>query len=111
MRTTPVRSRVRASRILPLAVAISSVGLLALGSPAGAAPVIATFTTPGVVAGGFTVPTGVCFVTITADGGPGGTGEGGAAGGVGAEATGRVPVTPGSVLTVVVAGAGAAATV
>jgi hypothetical protein len=53
------------------------------------------------------VPPGICLVTITADGSHGATGrntEG--PGGAGATVSGRVDVTPGSTLSVHVAGAG-----
>jgi hypothetical protein len=60
------------------------------------------------------VPTGICFVTVTADGGHGGATTDGmspeAGGGAGAEVTARVPVTPGDQLAVEVGGAGGGGT-
>ena len=65
-----------------------------------------TSTTPGFQASAATVPAGVCFVTITADGGRGATGQNtfGLAG-VGATVSGRVAVPEGSTLSVQVGGA------
>ena len=55
------------------AVALSAAGLWAVGGPAVAAPVeLFSSSTPGVQS--VTVPTGVCFVSVTADGGHGGGG-------------------------------------
>lgn len=53
----------------------------------------------------YTVPQGVTAVTIIADGAQGGNN-----GGLGAEITGTIAVTPGEVLTILVGGAGAAGT-
>ena len=56
------------------------------------------------------VPAGICFVTITADGGHGGNGvrhlRRGGDGGLAASVTARVGVTPDTTLTVLVGGAG-----
>jgi len=67
------------------------------GAPAGA--VTETFTEPG--ADAFTVPTGICSVAITADGGRGG-GIGETAGGVAAGVGGRITVAPGLTLDIFV---------
>ena len=89
-------------------VALAAAPLLAVADPVGAAPVSQTFSSPGAAA--YTVPTGVCYVTVSATGGGGGTGRSGGAGGVGATVSGRVLVPPGAVLSIVVAGRGVDAT-
>ena len=80
-----------------------------LGSSLNAAPVSQPFTTPG--AATFAVPAGICFVTITASGGQGGSAFTGGTptnpGADGATVTARVAVTPGQSLSIFVAGAGA----
>ena len=86
-------------------------GALAFGAtPVGAAPMsLFSSSTPGFQANAATVPAGICFVSITADGGHGATGlntQG--PGGAGAAVSGRVDVTPGSTLSVHVAGGGSA---
>ena len=62
------------------------------------------FTTAGEHA--FTVPAGVTSLQVRAVGGHGGTGNGGAAGGLGATATATLAVTPGETLYAEVAGDG-----
>ena len=96
-----------------LSVGLGVAGLVAggalwgLGTSASAATTgLFTSSTPGFQASAATVPAGICFVTITADGGHGGSGSSGD-GGVGATVTARVAVSPGEVLAVQVAGAGA----
>ena len=104
------RGWVGRSRIGLLVAGVAAAGLWLAGGSAGAAPMAQQFTTPG--ASSFAVPAAVCFVTITADGGHGGhaqSGTGGA-GGVAAMVEGRVGVSPGSVLSVLVAGGGAPGT-
>ena len=87
---------------------VAGAALVIGAAPAGAAPMtLFSSSTPGFQADPATVPAGICFVTITADGGHGATGlntEG--PGGAGASVNGRVDVTPGSTLSVHVAGAG-----
>ena len=52
--------------------------LLAVATPAGAAPVsLVSSSTPAVTPGAATVPAGICFVSITTEGGRGGGGAGG----------------------------------
>jgi hypothetical protein len=80
------------------------VGLAA--GPAGAAPTqLFSSSTPGFVASAATVPTGICFVTVTADGGHGGDSPS-ATGGAGATVTARVSVSVGGTLSVMVGGTG-----
>ena len=85
----------------------ASVALVLGSGSGGAATTLFTSTTPGFQASAATVPAGVCFVTITADGGRGATGQNtfGQAG-VGATVSGRVAVPEGSTLSVQVGGAG-----
>ena len=95
---------VRRTRIVVAGVAIGAAVLVGLGGVAGAAPVsLFSSVAPGVSS--VAVPAGVCFVTIVADGGHGGSP--GAIGGVGVEVTARFAVTPGTVLGIEVGGAGA----
>jgi hypothetical protein len=65
------RAKVRAIGLVAIAGA-GVVGLIVASGPASAAPVVTQFTSPGVVAGFYTVPAGACFVTLVADGGHGG---------------------------------------
>ena len=94
------------------AVALAAGGAVVVdAAPAGAVPGHdVVFNTPGL--GSFDVPAGVCFVTITADGGHGGagTGTGGVTmpGGAGVMVTGRVATSPGATFEVLVAGGGGA---
>jgi hypothetical protein len=94
---------------------ISSVGLavgvavVADTRRAEAVPtVLFSSSTSGFTANAATVPAGICFVRILADGGHGGPGNGNFvnAGGAGTAVDARVPVLPGSVLSVVVGGGG-----
>ena len=79
------------------------------GASSAFASVSQTFSYTGSAAG-FTVPTGVSQVTITADGAQGGQGKP-AVGGKGAQVQADVPVSPGETLNVVVGGAGGASVV
>src|SRR5262245_51291856 len=88
--------------------ALAAVALVFGAGPVSAQPeTLFTSATPGFQASAATVPAGICFVTITADGGHGATGgnESGV-GGVGAMVSGRVAVPEGSTLSVQVAGGG-----
>jgi hypothetical protein len=91
-----------------LAVFVSvgaGLGALVWAVPAAAAPAeLFSSSTPAFTSSS-PVPAGICFVTITADGGHGGGGEGDN-GGKGASVIARVPVTPGETLAVQVGGAG-----
>jgi hypothetical protein len=88
-----------------VAIAVAgAVGLIVTSGPASAAPVVTQFTSPGVVTGGYTVPAGVCFVTVVADGGQGGQQFGSP--GLGAQVSARFAVTPAEVLGIFGAGAG-----
>ena len=67
-------------RVLSLAVgtALATAGLVGLSGSASAAPTTlfssgASHLVPGFYASAATVPTGICFVTFTADGGHGGS--------------------------------------
>src|SRR5680860_1536542 len=87
-------------------VALAAGGLVLGVTPAGAAPITETFDSePG---DEFTVPAGVCEIDVDAFGGQGGAADdtGGGAGGMGGRATATIPVIPGEVLIVRVAGAG-----
>src|SRR5687767_9626727 len=94
-------------------------GLVAAGGwmvsgPSGAAPTeLFSSATPGFTASAATVPAGICFVSISADGGEGGANglETPLSGGAGANVTARVPVTPGATLSVQVGGAGEAGSI
>ena len=78
---------------------------LSSGGAAAAAPVtLLSSSTPG--SQSVDVPTGICFVSITADGGHGGAGPDAGEGGVAASVSARRPVTPGAALDVLVVGAG-----
>ena len=84
------------------AAALVSVVALAVG-PAGAQPTtVFSSDAQGLIPGAYavTVPAGVCFVTISADGGHGGTNASftTAPGGTGATVSIRVAVTPGETL-------------
>jgi uncharacterized repeat protein (TIGR01451 family) len=57
------------------------------------------------------VPSTICFVTVTADGGAGGANINSNDGAAGGSVTARIPVTPGAQFAVEVGGAGAASTV
>src|SRR5262249_4329289 len=81
--------------------------------PAGAAPPVTLFssTAPGYTAAAATVPVGVCAVTVTVDGGPGGDATSGPLtghGGAGAHISATLAVAPGAVLDVEVGGGGGA---
>src|SRR6202043_2831245 len=105
-----MRSRVVGAGLGVAATAFLGVAALVAGSgPAGAAPttLLPTGLPAGFHAGAATVPAGICFVTITADGGHGGVGSGGAAVAPGAMVSARVGVTPGQVLSIEVGGHGA----
>ncbi len=92
---------------------VGVVGLVAAGTvvvgagPAGALPgtVLFTSSTAGFTAAAAVVPANICDVTVTADGGPGGS-DGAVSGGAGASVTASLTVTPGQVLDVEVGGAG-----
>src|SRR5262245_1904845 len=93
--------------VFGVALLVSGLAVWGLSGSASAAPVsLFSSSTPGFVANAATVPAGICFVTIAADGGHGGASTGNA-GGVAASVSARVGVTPGSVLSVLVGGAGA----
>src|SRR5262245_53334525 len=88
------------------ASALASVPVLS--GIAHAAPTPVTFGFTG-AAQSFTVPPGVCSLSITAVGAGGGEGGGlqvSSAGGAGGSATATVTVVPGEVLTVMVGGQG-----
>jgi hypothetical protein len=98
-------NRVRRGGFGVLAGVLAAGGLAVVAAPAGAAPqTLFTSTGPGNVEDAAAVPAGVCFVTVTADGGEGGSTA--AAGGFGALVTARVAVAPGVALDVMVAGEG-----
>jgi hypothetical protein len=100
-------SRVRkiaAAAAVAVAMAIVSAAALGAASPAFAvSPVAIQFTSTGAVQT-WSVPTGVTKITVDLAGGQGGASYGG--GGVGAELTGTLSVTPGSTLNIVVGGYG-----
>jgi hypothetical protein len=91
-----------------VAAGLGAFGLALGGGPAGAAPV-ELFEASGPETGSATVPAGICFVTIRASGGVGGSN--GPAGGAGAVVEARVAVPEGASLNVLVAGAGGPAQV
>jgi hypothetical protein len=109
MSTLLPRSRrfaVRAGRLTAVAASTAFAPMIVTDS-AHAATVSTTFVFTGTMQS-FLTPPAICSVTITADGGHGGMSSGGGnPGGAAAAVTAHVPVTPGSVLTVLVAGAGA----
>ena len=76
-------------------------------APARSSSTLFSSSTPG-VASVPAVPSGICGVTITAEGGQGGSAftPGGTPGGTGASVTARFAVSPGDVLHVLVGGAG-----
>jgi hypothetical protein len=89
---------------------LGSIGLVAGAafvvdlSSAGAAPTaLFSSSTPGPQTAAVTIPGGICFVSVTADGAGGGTGfvnsTPASLGGFGAEVTARLAVTPGEALT------------
>src|SRR6266540_951329 len=97
----------RMRRVTVLAVTALAVGAAVASSPAasvGAQPVPQQFTTPG--SASFAVPDGICFVTVHADGGHGGSVPEEAVGGKGAMVAARVTVAPGDTLSLLVAGKG-----
>lgn len=106
MRTQSVASRraIRSGAVIgAMALAASSV---LIAAPANAAESL-TFTVPGVQAP-FVVPQNVHSITYTVVGGQGGDGSGphGGLGGLPANVTGTLTVSPGDTLTIWVAGAG-----
>src|SRR5688572_18366612 len=100
-------SRMRFGRVL--FVTSLGAGVALIGPSAFAAPVDEDFAFTGSPQT-YVVPDGVCAVTIVARGAEGGQGADGAEplipGGLGAEVSGTIAVTPGQVLTVDVGGAG-----
>ena len=102
-----MRLRVAGSAVGAVAiVALSVVAAWLFVGPAGAATttLFASMNTPGSYP--VSVPAGICFVTISADGGHGGASSNGQVGGVAASVGARVAVTAGSALTVEVGGVG-----
>ena len=110
MGTSQIIGRSRRDRCGSLCV--GECGCLVSGAtPAGAAPVSTSFSSPGAAA--YAVPAGVCSVSVTTAGGQGGAAvpdeEGGATttpGGFGGSATATISVTPGEFLAVEVGGQG-----
>ena len=97
----------RLSAVVVVGGLVAGVALWVAGTSSGAVETgLFSSSTPGFQAQAATVPAGICFVTVTAEGGHGGAGSDGA-GGVGASVTARVGVSPGDVLAVQVGGAGA----
>jgi hypothetical protein len=99
------------TKVILAATAILGIGGAATAltiSPADAAPVTETFDVPGAL--DFTVPEGVCALTVEAFGAEGGVGSDGNIAGLGGHATATIPVTPGETLVVTVGGAGGDAT-
>ena len=81
------------------ALALATAGLVSLAPAAEAAPTTLFPGTnkPGTYANVASVPAGICFVEVTADGGRGGNGVlGSGQGGAGSAFSARVPVTPGT---------------
>jgi len=107
-KSLPAATRVRVG--LCLALGLATFAVVAPAQVAGAVPApvtLFTSSTPGFTAAIPTaVPSNVCFVSVTADGGHGGAGYDATAGGTGASVTARVPVTPGDQLAAEVGGAG-----
>jgi len=106
-RATPRSARTRAALAaclaLPLALPVALATVVALPTPAGAAPTVMAFTTPG--CNPWTVPAGVTAVHLSATGSAGFRGQLdniGTTGGAGDEVTGDRTVVPGQVLTVCV---------
>src|SRR6478735_352932 len=99
--------RTRLSAGLGVAGLVTGGALCGMWTSAGAVETeLFSSPVPGFQAEAATVPEGICFVTVTVDGGHGGEGNN-FAGGAGATVTARVDVSPGDVLAVQVAGAGA----
>ena len=97
---------VSAGRLSAVA-ALAAIAPVIVPEAADAAPVSTAFVFTGAMQS-YVPPPDACAVTITADGGHGGGSSGGGnPGGAAASVTAHVPVTPGSTLTVLVAGAGA----
>jgi hypothetical protein len=97
----------RAAGVGAAATALVGVAALAVGSgPAEAAPTTLFPMTSPPGAYSVTVPAGICFVTISGDGGQGATASSGGAGGVGAHVSARVAVSPGTTLSVMVGDGG-----
>src|SRR5262249_25422286 len=96
----------RISRAAIAATFVGSLAVVALPGAAHADVVSSTFNTPGYHAGSVPIPATICFVTVTASGGSGGTATDGGAGGAAATVSGRVGVTPGVALDVLVGGGG-----
>src|SRR5260370_19017454 len=108
---------VRWARRIGVVATAAAAGAWGSGGRAGAAPsTLFSSTNPGGATAAVTVPTGICFVSVTADAAGGGTGfftpgpQG--LGGFGAEVIARLAVTPGQALTlkVTVGGTGGDAT-
>src|SRR5262245_48291956 len=104
-----VQNQVRPfGKALGVAVLAAGLGVWGLTGSASAAPTaLFSSSTPGFQAGAATVPADICFVSITAEGGHGGTAAS-LSGGVAASLSARVAVTPGASLSVQVGGAGTA---
>src|SRR5450631_169458 len=100
----------RCGRAGLLAAGLTAVGLwVPSGSASAASATLFPSTNPaGFYPNAATVPAGICFVTIRADGGHGGA-VASQVGGAGAFVTARVGVTPGATLTVEVGGLGGSA--
>ena len=107
-------SRIRWARIVPAAGAVALLAAAAVGvTPAQAAELAdtsQTFTYTGAEQS-FTVPAGVYQLNVTAIGAGGSSGhDSGGAGGVGAQVSGTMTVTPNSVWTIDVGGRGSVRT-
>src|SRR6202035_505529 len=95
---------------------LAAAGVCGLGGIAAAASTTlfssdAQALSPGFYPSAATVPTGICFVTVIADGGHGGANSSAShGGGPAASVTARVPVTPGSTLAVELGDVGASGT-
>jgi hypothetical protein len=91
-----------------VACACGAVALVGVATAGAASTELFSSTLPGVAATAPVVPGGICAVTITADGGQGGSAftPDETTGGVGASVTARFSVSPGDVLHVLVGGVG-----
>src|SRR5437868_1067251 len=95
--------------VLIIAAMAGALMLIGAAPASGAPQTLYTSSGTGPSADVATVPAGICFVTIVADGGDGGAGFTGGPvvpGGAGAGISARVPVTLGGSFSVHVAGAG-----